>query len=106
MKKNNLSFKFFVYTILIVFSFIYISVKLGYLEYSYQKKNTLTEEQIKTFESDILKGKTIDINNYITKNELKTDKPGLGLQISNKLSNITRKSIIEIFKMLNKFVDN
>ncbi len=56
--------------ILVIFGFLfcYFIEYSGYYEYNLHSKKTLTEEEIKRFESDVKNGKNIDINTYFTNN--------------------------------------
>ena len=52
MKGKNI-FRIFLFTMLILFTALYITQALGYYEYSNYKTNRLTEEAVDQFEQDI-----------------------------------------------------
>ena len=45
---------------------LYISSISGFYEAKLSNKVALTDEAIKEFENDVIEGKTIDVNTYIT----------------------------------------
>ncbi len=98
--------KFFTLISFFIFFTLYASNVAGFYEYSQYKKVTLTEEQIKQFESDILAGKDVDIKNYTETDHFNNRKKGLYLSVSDAISEYTQKGINEVFKMLNNFVEN
>ena len=80
-------------------------VNLGYYEYAYYKKKVLTEEQIEKFEKDVLEGKELDINEYLSKDdEFIVKKKRLPLKISELIVSITSKGINIVFNYLNKLI--
>lgn len=106
-KKNNHVLKYFFLTLVISFGIIYIAINMGYFEYSNQKKNILTKQQIIEFENDVKNGKDIDIKKYLNKtNDIENTKRSNILKFSDNISKYSRKSVIEIFKLFNKFVEN
>ena len=106
-KKNNKLFKFIFYTFLLSFVIVYFSELTGYYEYQNYKKKTMTEEQIKKFESDVKEGNKIDINKYLVI-ENKTFNNNLSKitsKLSDGISKIVRKTVDSIFKYISKLVD-
>lgn len=107
IKLANNTFKFSFIAFLIAFTTLYISQATGYYEYEQHQKAILTEEKIKQFEQDVLDGKNIDINEYLTN----TDKnyqnkvSRLGLNVSNQIGDVVKTGIEGIFKFLNKMIE-
>lgn len=102
-KGNILKFVFLVF--FMTYAAIYIMVNLGYYEYSSYTKKVFTEEQIKKFEEDIKNGIQLDINDYLVEEENVSKNKQIGLKISEFIGNCSKKSIEEIFKLLNKVIE-
>lgn len=66
MKKKTNWFKKFLTISFIIFMGLYISSISGFYEAKLSNKVALTDEAIKEFENDVIEGKTIDVNTYIT----------------------------------------
>lgn len=109
--KKKLINKFFKMCLIISFAIfitIFISNEYGYYEYQKHEQVTLTEEQIKQFEQDIKDGKNVELQNYI-KNPNKnyqTNFSKLGLNISNSVSGIIKKSVDSLFSKLGKMMES
>ena len=69
MKKKGNWFLRLIAISFIVFLGLYIASISGYYESTVGNKVALTDKAIKEFESDVLNGKTVDINTYITKDD-------------------------------------
>lgn len=82
----------------LIFYFMQIN---GYNEYAQNRKNMLTEEQIKRYEEDIEAGRDVSIYDYL-ENEKNYDNlfSKAGLSVSNFVSDTFQKSMSAIFKML------
>lgn len=105
--KEAKKYNFIVYIFLILFmtfTAVFIMVNMGYYEYSNYTKKVFTEEQIKKFEEDIKNGVPLDMNKYLVEDK-KVAGGGVGLRVSKMIGNVSRKSIEEIFKLLNKVVE-
>lgn len=105
--KEAKKYNFIVYIFLILFmtfTAVFIMVNMGYYEYSNYTKKVFTEEQIKKFEEDIKNGVPLDMNKYLVEDK-KVAGGGIGLRVSKMIGNVSRKSIEEIFKLLNKVVE-
>ena len=99
--------KFFLIISFFIFFTLYASNVAGFYEYSQYKKVSLTEEQIKQFEKDILSGKDVDIKNYTeTDTHFENRKKGMYLNVSDTISKYTQKGFNEVFKLINNFVEN
>ena len=69
MKKKGNWFLRLITISFIVFLGLYIASISGYYESTVGNKVALTDKAIKEFENDVLNGKTVDINTYITKDD-------------------------------------
>lgn len=96
-----------IFTLLILYSTLYVTQALGYYEYSNNKTNTMTSDAIKRFEEDIKKGKSIKASDYIKKeNDYNNKLSKSGLAISNMIGNIFDKIMGVIFNEINKTVND
>lgn len=95
--------------ILVIFGFLfcYFVEYSGYYEYNLHNKKTLTEEEIKRFESDVKKGKNIDINTYFTNNttDYSNNLTKTAVSANLKLNDYFKKFIKGGFNLLNKFIN-
>lgn len=103
-KKQNI-FKFIFLVLFMTYTAIYIMVNLGYYEYSSYTKKVFTEEQIKKFEEDVKNGIELDINDYLVEEKNISKNKQIGLKISEFIGNCSKRSIEEIFKLLNKVIE-
>ena len=89
--------------VLIAFTALYISESAGYFQFEQHNKKVMTEEKIKQFESDVKKGKNINLEDYVVNNtknyESKVSK--LGESISNKVEKYVVSGLNATFKILN-----
>ena len=96
-----------VFTLLILYSTLYIMQALGYYEYSNNKNNTLTNEAIKRFENDIKMGKNVKASDYRNKkNDYNNKISRSGLAISNLIENIFDNAMGFVFKEISKAIDD
>lgn len=102
---NKIIMKVFM-AILIIFTAIYISVESGYVEFQNHNKKVLTDEKIKQFENDVVKGKYIDIDDYIEKTEYNYGNKAsrTGEKISKCVEKLVANGIESTFKILNKIL--
>lgn len=101
MKEKKL-LKISIEIVLILFIFSYIIERSGYYEYNLQSKKNMTEREIKKFEEDIKKGKSIDMKDYL--NDTTTDYTNNLTKTTSKFSiNLNRYLIKAISKSLNIF---
>ena len=70
MKKKTNWLKKFLTISFIIFMGLYISSISGFYEAKLSNKVALTDEAIKEFENDVIEGKTIDVNTYITNKQI------------------------------------
>lgn len=84
----------------------YISNKYGYYEYKKHEQATLTQEQIKKFEQDVKAGKDISLEDYLlnTDKNYQTKLSGVGLKISNGISDVVKVSVEKFFNSINEVV--
>ena len=78
----------------------------GYNEYTKNRENMLTEEQIKEYEEDIEAGKDVTIKNYLNKDKVNYDNKvsNLGLDLSELIGDVFNKGMN--FEMLNEAVSS
>lgn len=91
--------------LLLILSFIslYLTTLGGYYEHNLSTKNTLTEEAIKRFESDVASGKEIIASNYIVKQKDYSNTANiLANKMSNFISNTYDKLMRFFFKQIEK----
>lgn len=95
------------FVLFIMFLCLYAISANGYLKKTNEHKTLFTEEQIKQFEHDVESGKEIDINEYITYEEIdySNSSSDLGEKISSAIDFSANKSI-EIFNSLFSFLFN
>jgi len=106
--KKNKIYKFIFIVLFITFLIVYFSELTGYYEYQNYKKTTLTEEQIKKFESDVASGKEVDITDYLTieDREYNNNLSNISSSLSNGISNLITSGVDKTFKFLSKLVDS
>jgi hypothetical protein len=80
----------------------------GYNEYTKNRENMLTEEQIKEYEEDIEAGKDVTIKNYLNKDKVNYDNKvsNLGLDLSELIGDVFNKGMNSFFEMLNEAVSS
>ena len=110
MKKDKKKkiYKFIFMVFFLSFLVIYFSELTGYYEYQNHKKVTLTEEQIKQFESDIASGKEVDITEYlvIDNKTYNNSLSKLTSKLSDGISNLVKSGVENTFKFLSGLVDS
>ena len=106
-KKLNKVFKIIIFLCFISYLTFYIAGKSGYYEYKERKKMTFTKEQIEKFENDVKEGKNIDIKEYLdnTEKNYQNKISKTTLNISEKISEYTRKGVNMIFSKLGNMID-
>ena len=96
--------------ILICFSFVvsYIIYQTGYYEYKLQNRAVLTKEQMEQFETDVNEGKDVTLNDYLIDNHVDylNKLTNITVKVNNRVNKYIKKSIEEVFKLLNKFVQD
>ena len=80
----------------------------GYNEYTRNRENMLTEEQIKEYEEDIEAGKDVTIKDYLNKDNVNYDNKvsDLGLDLSELIGDVFNKGMNAFFEMLNEAVSS
>lgn len=93
-KKSNIFNKLFLILIIMFLCLYSISV-MGYKDKRQETKTLYTEEMIRKFESDVEKGKEIDINDYFTYEEVdySNKSSDLGEKISKSVDYVSSKSL-------------
>ena len=105
--KGNKLFKFIFFIFLMGFIIVYFSELTGYYEYQNYKKKTLTEEQIKKFETDVRSGNKIDINEYLVVDNQNYNNTlsKVTSKISDGISKIVKSAVEKSFSYISKAVD-
>lgn len=106
MKGKNIA-RIIIFTLIILYSTLYITQALGYYEYTNRKTNTLTENAVKEFEKDIASGKKVVASNYVKSDSDYSNKLSkMGISISNIIGNIFDGIMDFIFKEINQAVND
>lgn len=100
-------FKYLIFLILFLFFCTVLLSVSGYYQTELQKKTTLTNEAIETFENDLKEGKEIDINNYLTLNEKDYDNnfSKVGRYLSKKINEFISTGIEKTLKIIIKAIE-
>ena len=107
MTKTNLA-RLIVLILVFLFFVLYFMQASGYNEYTRNRENMLTEEQIKEYEEDIEAGKDVTIKDYLNKDKVNYDNKvsELGLDLSELIGDIFNKGMNTFFEMLNEAVSS
>ena len=107
MTKTNLA-RLIVLILVFLFFVLYFMQASGYNEYTRNRENMLTEEQIKEYEEDIEAGKDVTIKDYLNKDKVNYDNKvsDLGLDISELIGDVFNKGMNAFFNMLNEAVSS
>ena len=102
MTKTNLA-RLIILILVFLFFVLYFMQASGYNEYTRNRENMLTEEQIKEYEEDIETGKDVTIKDYLNKDKVNYDNKvsELGLNLSELIGDVFNKVINVFFEMLN-----
>lgn len=107
MTKTNLA-RLIILILVFLFFVLYFMQASGYNEYTRNRENMLTEEQIKEYEEDIESGKDVTIKDYLNKDKVNYDNKvsELGLDLSELIGDIFNKGMNTFFEMLNEAVSS
>ena len=107
MTKTNLA-RLIVLILVFLFFVLYFMQASGYNEYTRNRENMLTEEQIKEYEEDIETGKDVTIKDYLNKDKVNYDNKvsDLGLNLSELIGDVFNKGMNVFFEMLNEAVSS
>ena len=107
MTKTNLA-RLIVIILVFLFFVLYFMQASGYNEYTRNRENMLTEEQIKEYEEDIEAGKDVTIKDYLNKDKVNYENKvsELGLDLSRLIEDIFNKGMNTFFEMLNEAVSS
>lgn len=107
MTKTNLA-RLIVLILVFLFFVLYFMQASGYNEYTRNRENMLTEEQIKEYEEDIEAGKDVTIKDYLNKDKVNYDNKvsDLGLNLSELIGDVFNKGMNAFFEMLNEAVSS
>lgn len=105
MKGKNI-FRIVIFTLIILYTVLYVAQAMGYYEYTNRKTNTLTEKAVEQFEKDIKAGKKVTANDYIKEENDYSNKISKGgIVISGIIGNVFDSFMKFIFNEVNKAVD-
>ncbi len=107
MTKTNLA-RLIIIILVFLFFVLYFMQASGYNEYTRNRENMLTEEQIKEYEEDIAEGKDVTIKDYLNKDKINYDNKvsELGLDLSELIGDVFNKGMNAFFEMLNEAVSS
>ena len=107
MTKTNLA-RLIVLILVFLFFVLYFMQASGYNEYTRNRENMLTEEQIKEYEEDIEAGRDVTIKDYLNKDKVNYENKvsELGLDLSRLIEDIFNKGMNTFFEMLNEAVSS
>ena len=107
MTKTNLA-RLIILILVFLFFVLYFMQASGYNEYTRNRKNMLTEKQIREYEEDIESGKDVTIKDYLNKDKVNYDNKvsELGLDLSELIGDIFNKGMNTFFEMLNEAVSS
>ncbi len=107
MTKTNLA-RLIVLILVFLFFVLYFMQASGYNEYTRNRENMLTEEQIKEYEEDIEAGKDVTIKDYLNKDKVNYDNKvsDIGLNLSELIGDVFNKGMNVFFEMLNEAVSS
>ena len=107
MTKTNLA-RLIILILVFLFFVLYFMQASGYNEYTRNRENMLTEEQIKEYEEDIEAGKDVTIKDYLNKDKVNYENKvsELGLDLSELIGDIFNKGMNTFFEMLNEAVSS
>ena len=100
-KKKKVFLNYLIIFLFVVYMFLFVASKNGYI--TNEKRNNLyfTNEQIQKFEKDIEEGKDIDVESYIKEKKDYTNSfSKLGYNVSNGVVYIVNNSLREIFSFV------
>ena len=107
MTKTNLA-RLIILILVFLFFVLYFMQASGYNEYTRNRENMLTEEQIKEYEEDIEAGKDVTIKDYLNKDKVNYDNKvsDIGLNLSELIGDVFNKGMNVFFEMLNEAVSS
>ncbi len=100
-KKNFLNY--LIIFLFIIYMFLFVASKNGYITNEKRSNIYFTNEQIEKFEKDIEEGKDVDIETYVKEKKDYTNTfSNLGYNVSNGIVYIVNNSLKEIFSFVLK----
>ncbi len=107
MTKTNLA-RLIILILLFFFFVLYFMQVSGYSEYTKNKENMLSEEQIKEYEEDIEAGYDVTIKDYLNNDKANYDNKvsELGLDLSYLIEETFNKGMNAFFNMLNEAISS
>ena len=106
MKGKNIS-RIVIFTLIILYTALYMTQAMGYYEYLNRKTNTLTEKAVKQFEKDIKNGKKVKASDYLKEENDYNNKLSKGGKLLSNTIEIVFDSMMKfIFSEVNKAIDD
>lgn len=107
MTKTNLA-RLIILILIFLFFVLYFMQVSGYNEYSKNRENMLTEEEIKKYEKDIEEGKDVTVTDYLNKNKISYENniSKIGLDLSYFIEDAFNKGMNAFFKMLDEAIES
>ena len=97
---------YFIIVLILSFLGLYFAYSNGYYELKQSEKVSLTNQKIEEFESDILEGVDVNLENYLKKdNTYQTKTSEFSLKASEKFENIIDSGIKFIFRKISNLVE-
>ena len=106
MKGKNIS-RIVIFTLIILYTALYMTQAMGYYEYSNRKTNTLTEKAVIQLEKDIQNGKIVKASDYLKEENDYNNKLSKGGKLLSNTIEIVFDSMMKfIFSEVNKAIDD
>lgn len=95
------------FTLILLYTALYITQAMGYYEYTNRKTNTLTEKAVEQFEKDLKKGKKVKASDYIKEeNDYSNKMSKGGVFLSSAIGSVFDSFMKFIFSEVSKAVDD
>lgn len=105
MKGKNV-FRIVIFTLIILYTVLYITQATGYYEYTNRKTNTLTEKAVEQFEKDLKAGKKVSASDYIKEeNDYNNKMSKGGVFLSSAIGSVFDSVMKFIFNEVSKAVE-
>ena len=106
MKGKNV-FRIVIFTLIILYTVLYIAQAMGYYEYTNRKTNSLTEEAVEQFEKDVKAGKKVNASDYLKEeNDYNNNLSKSGMVVSNLIEKTFNGIMGFLFDEIDKAVSD
>ena len=106
MKGKN-AFRIVIFTLIILYTVLYITQATGYYEYTNRKTNTLTEKAVEQFEKDLKAGKKVSASDYIKEeNDYNNKMSKGGVFLSSAIGSVFDSVMKFFFNVVSKAVED